>query len=91
MLHRIEAKIVSIEDTLSTFDELESDCDEKFLTDKIYHGALLHYLYLAEMVMKYINIPKSNPQLLETLLRWDFHQNKNPEIYIARISISRFG
>jgi uncharacterized protein YutE (UPF0331/DUF86 family) len=68
MLHRIEAKIASIEDTLSTLDELKSDCDEKFLTDKIYHGALLHYLYLvsdssialAEMVMKYRNIPKSN-------------------------------
>jgi len=68
MLHRIEVKILSIEDILSTIDELKADCSKKFLTDKIYQGALLHYLYLvsdssialAEMVIKYKNIPKSN-------------------------------
>ena len=68
MLHRIEEKILSIEELLETLDELKPDCDEKFLTDKIYHGALLHYLYLildssivlAEMVIKYKNIKKSN-------------------------------
>ena len=68
MLPRIESKIASIEDLIVTLDELKKDCQEKFLTDKIYHGALLHYLYLvadssialAEMVIKYKNIPKSN-------------------------------
>ena len=68
MLHRIESKIISIENLLNTLDELKADCDEKFLTDKIYHGALLHYLYLvsdssialAEMLIKYKNIQKSN-------------------------------
>ena len=68
MLLRIGNKIASIEDTLNTLEELKPDCDAKFLTDKVYHGALLHYLYLvsdsvialAEMVMKYRNIPKSN-------------------------------
>ena len=68
MLHRIEEKILSIENLLETLDELKPDCDEKFLTDKIYHGALLHYLYLisdssialAEMVIKHKNIKKSN-------------------------------
>lgn len=68
MLHRIESKIASIEDVLFTLDELKADCNEKFLTDKIYHGALLHYLYLvsdscialAEMVIKHKNISKSN-------------------------------
>ncbi len=68
MLHRIESKIAAIEDILTILDELKPECDEKFLSDKIYHGALLHYLYLvsdssialAEMVIKYKNIPKSN-------------------------------
>ena len=68
MLHRIESKIISIEELLITLDELKPDCNEKFLTDKIYHGALLHYLYLvsdssialAEMMIKYKNIQKSN-------------------------------
>ena len=68
MLHRIEEKILSIEELFKTLDELKPDCDEKFLTDKIYHGALLHYLYLisdssialAEMVIKYKNLKKSN-------------------------------
>jgi len=68
MLHRIERKIAYIEDILVTLDELKADCNQKFLTDKIYQGALLHYLYLvsdsaialAEMVIKHKNIPKSN-------------------------------
>jgi uncharacterized protein YutE (UPF0331/DUF86 family) len=68
MLYRIENKIISIEDILGTLDELKPDCKEKFLIDKIYQGALLHYLYLAaessialaEMVIKHKNITKSN-------------------------------
>ena len=68
MLLRIEQKIVSIENTLDILDELKSDCKSKFLSDKIYQGALLHYLYLvadssialAEMLIKYKNLSKSN-------------------------------
>lgn len=68
MLHRIEAKIVTIEEILEILYELKQDCDEKFLTDKIYQGALLHYLYLvsdssialAEMVIKYKGLKRSN-------------------------------
>jgi uncharacterized protein YutE (UPF0331/DUF86 family) len=45
--------------------DIGKDCKEKFLTDKIYQGALLHYLYLisdscialAEMIVKYKNLP----------------------------------
>ena len=68
MLHKIEQKIQSIEELLALLEELRDDCNEKFLTDKIYQGALLHYLYLvsdsaialAEMMIKYKNLRKSN-------------------------------
>jgi len=67
MLLRIEEKIASIKDILNILHALKDECDEKFLTDKIYQGALLHYLYLvsdscialAEMVIKYKGIKKS--------------------------------
>ncbi len=68
MLHRIESKIIAIENLLDTLEELKPDCNKRFLTDKIYQGALLHYLYLAadssialaEMLIKYKDIQKSN-------------------------------
>ena len=68
MLHRIESKIIAIENLLDTLEELKPDCNKRFLTDKIYQGALLHYLYLAadssialaEMIIKYKDIQKSN-------------------------------
>ncbi len=68
MLHRIKEKIVAIEEILDILYELKQDCDEKFLSDKIYQGALLHYLYLvsdssialAEMLIKYKGLKKSN-------------------------------
>jgi len=67
MLHKIESKIVRIEEILTLLEDIGKDCKSKFLTDKIYQGALLHYLYLiadscivlAEMIIKYKNIPKS--------------------------------
>lgn len=68
MLHRIESKILAIEEILEILETLKSDCQKKFLTDKIYQGALLHYLYLAadssialaEMVIKHKNLKRSN-------------------------------
>ena len=68
MLHRIENKIKAIEEILSILQTLKPDCKEKFLVDKIYQGALLYYLYqsadssiaLAEMLIKYKNLTKSN-------------------------------
>ncbi len=65
MLHKIETKIVKIEEILELLQDIGKDCKNKFLTDKIYQGALLHYLYLiadscislAEIVGKYKNIP----------------------------------
>ena len=68
MLHRIENKIKSIEETLALLEKLRPECKRKFLEDMIYQGALLHYLYvvadrsiaLAEMVLKYKNCKRSN-------------------------------
>jgi len=68
MLHRIEEKIIVIKEILDILYELKEECDEKFLSDKIYQGALLHYLYLvsdssialAEMLIKYKGFKKSN-------------------------------
>jgi len=65
MLHKIEKKIKKIESIYNLLDEIGKDCKEKFLIDKIYQGALLHYLYLisdscislAEMVIKYKDFP----------------------------------
>lgn len=67
MLHRIEDKISTIEEILDILHELKEECDERFLSDKIYQGALLHYLYLvsdssialAEMLIKYKELKKS--------------------------------
>ncbi len=68
MLHKIKNKIKSIEHTLAILDKLKPECQEKFLTDDIYQGALLHYLYLAadssialaEMLIKFKNIQRPN-------------------------------
>jgi uncharacterized protein YutE (UPF0331/DUF86 family) len=65
MLLNIENKIKKIEATHVLLEEIGEDCKEKFLTDKIYQGALLHYLHLisdscialAEMVIKYKKLP----------------------------------
>lgn len=67
MLDRIEKKIISLEETLKFIDSIKGDCDKRFLKDKMYQGALLHNLYLvadisislAEMILKYKKIPKS--------------------------------
>ncbi len=68
MLHRIESKIKSLEETVALLDSMKPDCLSKFNEDKIYQGALLHYLYLAadtsialaEMVLKFKNLRRSN-------------------------------
>ena len=66
MLHRIEKKIASVRKDLNLLGELKPLCEEKFLIDPVYQGALLHYLYkvadnsisLAEMLVKYKELPK---------------------------------
>ncbi len=81
MLHNIEKKIKKIESTHSLLKEIGEDCKERFLTDKIYQGALLHYLYLisdscialAEMVIKYKNLPSADSyyESIDTLGEYD--------------------
>jgi uncharacterized protein YutE (UPF0331/DUF86 family) len=61
MLAKIDKKIAKIKKYIKILEELKADCKEKFLSDEIYQGALLHYLYLvsdssislAQMVLKY--------------------------------------
>lgn len=61
MKERINQKIARVKEYLTNIDKLAPDCSEKFHTDFIYRGALLHYLYLmadtcisiAEMAIKY--------------------------------------
>ena len=68
MLHKIEKKISRLEYYLKILDSLKADCENRYLKDPVYEGALLHYLYLvsdgsislAEMVIKYRNL--SSPQ-----------------------------
>ena len=67
MQHKIEAKINRINYYLTLLDEYKSDCEERFVKDPMFEGALLHYLYLvsdgcitlATMVLKMKNIGKS--------------------------------
>ncbi|WP_457551464.1 type VII toxin-antitoxin system HepT family RNase toxin [Desulfobacula sp.] len=61
MKERILQKTGRIREYLSIVISLKPDCQEKFSTDPVYRGAMLHYLYLisdscislAEIVIKY--------------------------------------
>lgn len=61
MNERIEQKIAKVKEYLANIEKLSPDCADKFPTDFIYRGALLHYLYLmadtcvslAEMAIRY--------------------------------------
>ncbi|WP_136805320.1 type VII toxin-antitoxin system HepT family RNase toxin [Desulfosediminicola flagellatus] len=60
MRERINQKIFRAKEYLANIEQLAPACSEKFHTDFVYRGALLHYLYLmadscislAEMVIK---------------------------------------
>ena len=68
MQHKIEKKIARLHYYLQLLDSYKVDCKKKFLSDPMYEGALLHYLYLvsdgsialAEMVIKHHEL--SSPQ-----------------------------
>jgi uncharacterized protein YutE (UPF0331/DUF86 family) len=59
-MERIRHKIGRIREHLALLRSIKDECTERFVTDPIYRGALLHYLYLlsdscivlAEMVIK---------------------------------------
>ncbi len=63
MRHRIESKITRIRYYLKLLEGCKEGCEERFVLDPMFEGALLHYLYLAsdgcvsiaEMVLKYLD------------------------------------
>jgi len=77
MQHRILKKIEKINYYLDLLDNYKDDCKKRFLSDPMYEGALLHYLYLvsdgsislAEMVIKYKNFesPESYYEAIDIL------------------------
>jgi len=77
MKERIVQKKYRIREYLALIADLEPDCREKFLSDPIYRGALLHYLYLmadscvslAEMVIRYKDLrpPQSYHEAFDIL------------------------
>lgn len=60
-METIRHKIGRMQEHLELLRSLEKECDERFVADPIYRGALLHYLYLlsdscislAELVIKH--------------------------------------
>ncbi|MBI5194726.1 MAG: DUF86 domain-containing protein [Nitrospirae bacterium] len=46
MTERLRVKIEKIKEYHKTLKDMGQDCEEKFLKDIVYRGALLHYLYL---------------------------------------------
>ena len=46
MNERIEQKSFRVMEYLELIDSIKDDCEQKFNTDLIYRGAMLHYLYL---------------------------------------------
>lgn len=77
MQPKISAKIAKIKYYLKLLNEYKVDCNDRFLKDPMYEGALLHYLYLlshgcitlAEMVIKLksLNTPQSYYEAIDIL------------------------
>lgn len=77
MMERIRQKVGRIKEHLVVIRSMKDDCRDKILTDPIYRGALLHYLYLmadscivlAELVIKYrdLRLPQSYAESFDIL------------------------
>ena len=77
MTETIRIKIEKIEAYLELIGSMKDDCLRKFLSDPIYRGALLHYLYLcvdssislAEMMIKLrgLRTPQSYSETIDIL------------------------
>ena len=77
MQHKINKKIAKLNYYLKLLDEYKVDCKKRFLSDPMYEGALLHYLYLvsdgsislAEMMIKFksLNSPQSYYEAIDIL------------------------
>ncbi len=76
-MERIRHKIGRIQEHLALIRSMGEGCSERFISDPIYRGALLHYLYLlsdscivlAELVIKYkrLRIPQSYAEAFDIL------------------------
>ena len=76
-MERIRQKIGRINEHLALLHRIKADCTEKFASDPIYQGALLHYLYLladgcivlAELVVKHkgLRAPQSYAEAFDIL------------------------
>lgn len=76
-MERINQKIGRIREHLSLIKSIKDDCLSRFISDPIYRGALLHYLYLmadscislAELVIKHkdLRIPQSYHDAIDIL------------------------
>lgn len=76
-MERIIQKIGRINEYIKIINGLKNDCDERFDTDAVYRGAMLHYLYLltdtcivlAEMIIKQKNLrtPQSYSEAFDIL------------------------
>jgi len=81
MQHKIESKIKRIRYYLSLLETYKPDCQERFKSDAMFEGALLHYLYLAsdgyialaEMILKHKNIGASQSyyEAIDTLSEYN--------------------
>ena len=66
-MERIRHKIGRIREHVALIRSIKDECTERFITDPIYRGALLHYLYLlsdscivlAELVIKHRGLSPS--------------------------------
>lgn len=77
MQHKISKKISKILYYLKLLDEYKVDCKKRFLSDPMFEGALLHYLYLvsdgsislAEMLIKHnsLTTPQSYYEAIDIL------------------------
>jgi uncharacterized protein YutE (UPF0331/DUF86 family) len=77
MQHKIDKKISKLKYYLKLLKEYKPDCKKRFLSDPMYEGALLHYLYLvsdgcislAEMIIKNkaLNSPQSYYEAIDIL------------------------
>ncbi|WP_333654128.1 type VII toxin-antitoxin system HepT family RNase toxin [Dissulfurispira sp.] len=77
MKEQIRIKIEKIIEYKKILDNMKEDCNDKFLKDPVYRGAILHYLYLiadscvslAEMVIrdKGLRTPQSYHEAIDIL------------------------
>lgn len=77
MIEQINRRIERIREYIKLLRKMEDECEDRFLIDPLYRGAILHYLYLtadssvslAEIVIKCKNLrtPQSYSEAIDIL------------------------